>query len=137
MKRVLLLLSIICGFVLYSTGGFFTAEPSGSGSIEVLPDQPIEPVATGTITITELPLSKQGIISEARGTSRVGHSRTQRVVPANSQSASRTHGRSAFYYQSTPRTLKHIFDGRRLETAPFQCAAVRHYYIIALRRLII
>ena len=161
MKRILLLLTLILGLAGFRgaiSSYYFSEERNGvslgvNAASNAAGASVMNAAASGTtadeyvgrnaaLPLTgrfkeSLPLPKGGMIIASRGVNRLGGQRTSRVQSVNSTGHQRANGRSAFFYPFTPQTLKHIFDGRRLETAPFQSAASRYYYVIALRHLII
>ncbi len=128
MKRLLLLLTLLLGFVWYHTE--LGDVPEGDSTVAVVSEQ-------GFFDVPQLPSSKEGRIAEPIVPIQLGNIRTMQVMPVHGHGPHRSSGRAAFACHPVSLTLKHIFDGRRLETAPFQSAASRHYYIIALRRLIL
>lgn len=126
MRRFLLLLSLLLGFVWVHTEHCHVPEANI-----------VQATEQGTFDVPQERLPKNGRITEPITTSQVGQTRTQSVTAGHGYGSHRTPGRTAYACSTVPQTLKHLFDGRRLETAPFQSAASRLYYVIALRRLLL
>ena len=76
-------------------------------------------------------------IDDARSIYRLCNTRPQRLLPSHGSKPGKSTGRSFAVRRPHHKHFFFLHDGRRrLETAPFQSAASRDYYVFALRHIL-
>jgi hypothetical protein len=75
-------------------------------------------------------------IIESTEANRVCNSRPQRILPIFDYRTGKTIGKYSFNYYLTNLFYTLFGNNSRIESSPFQSAASRSYYVIALRHLI-
>lgn len=79
----------------------------------------------------------EATLNDARGVYRLFNTRPQRLLPTHGSSSDKNAACSLAVRQPQVKHLFFLHDGRRrLETAPFQSAASRDYYVFALRHIL-
>ncbi|MBP3829268.1 MAG: hypothetical protein ILA06_03045 [Bacteroidaceae bacterium] len=79
----------------------------------------------------------EAMLNDARGVYRLCNTRPGRLLPTHGAGSGKNAARSLAVRRSGIKHLFFLHDGRRrLETAPFQTAASRDYYVFALRRIL-
>lgn len=77
------------------------------------------------------------MIDDARCIYRLSNTRPQRLLPSHGSKPGKSTGRSFAVRRPHHKHFFFLHDGRRrLETAPFQSAASRDYYVFALRHIL-
>ncbi|MBQ7421676.1 MAG: hypothetical protein IJV27_06025 [Prevotella sp.] len=77
------------------------------------------------------------LLNDARSIYRLCNTRPQRLLPTHGSKPGKSIGRLLAVRRPRLKQFFFLHDGRRrLETAPFQSAASRDYYVFALRRIL-
>jgi hypothetical protein len=90
-----------------------------------------------SITDTQHERHSEATLNDSRSIFRLCNIRPQRLLPTHNSNSGKNIARSFALRRSQPKHLYFLYDGRRrLETAPFQSAASRDYYVLALRHIL-
>lgn len=90
-----------------------------------------------SITDTQHERHSEATLNDSRSIFRLCNIRPQRLLPTHNSNSGKNIARLLSFRRSQSKHLYFLYDGRRrLETAPFQSAASRDYYVLALRHIL-
>ena len=92
---------------------------------------------TYTLTDPQSGRHHEATLNDARGVYRLCNTRPGRLLPTHGSGSDKNAARLLAVRRPVVKHLFFLHDGRRrLETAPFQSAASRDYYVFALRHIL-
>jgi hypothetical protein len=90
-----------------------------------------------SITDTQHERHSEATLNDSRSIFRLCNIRPQRLLPTQNSNSGKNIARLLAFRRSQSKHLSFLYNGRRrLETAPFQSAASRDYYVLALRHIL-
>lgn len=132
MKRLLPILIVFLTALTGCRGDVVNAEVDTSEGI-VVSDSGRE----FSLTDTQHGRHNEATLNDARGVYRLCNTRPVRLLPTHGSSSDKNAVKLLAVRRLQVKHLFFLHDGRRrLETAPFQSAASRDFYVFALRRIL-
>ena len=132
MKRLLPILIVFLTALIGCRGDAVIAEASSSEGVAVSYSE-----REYSFSDPQQGRHHEATLDDARSADRLCNTRPQRLVPTHASNSGKNAVRSLGVRRPSVKHLFFLHDGRRrLETAPFQSAASRDYYVFALRRIL-